>query len=652
MGLPLRRPKPSFVVAVQAPLYRPLPREFTPSDFVYPTTRPARSQEEPPLPGIVGRNLTRVVPKTQSSPSFWQGGPNRPCPDLWDHQRPGDQDSMSQRPTASHPESRSLSDGRNITLPPVNLRPHDEQPARHGHGGDALQEHRSQQPSHQIGTLSSAPSYPSMLSGDDRTTAGTSRGLGVHTMLNPTEPEARKASPTTGPVSPSPLLERRLSQQAASTDAVRPASPFKRSPNSPFHPAIDHGIYGGKGRKILTPKSPRSVSLGGQAMGVLRSAEPLSFAHEGRLYGAIPGSRESSVPPMPTMPAQSQHLYNFPPPVSGPPLSRRASVAAMGPRLPHSQSASPSPSYSPYSSQPSPASIYGKTPQGTSYFSGPALRGALVEGGSSQVAPPGTEGPYMTPLSESILFQGSPSSGHGPNIKMLPYPTEHGEFYMPVEVGAASKSADEKRKRNAGASARFRERRKLREKESTTNIQKLKQQSDDLERKLRETEQERDFYRLERDRFWDVLYRNPATRELAMQAPRSPRSTRPPTLPLATPGGPAYQTPESELSQGGRASRRRRMDTPEEYRYSLPPAAAYPPAPPHPGYPTRPEAGLHPQNPPPLHPESAPGPGMGLMGAPPPVSQRAPYNPYPRGGYERTWPGGPPPPGDASSQRK
>jgi len=93
-----------------------------------------------------------------------------------------------------------------------------------------------------------------------------------------------------------------------------------------------------------------------------------------------------------------------------------------------------------------------------------------------------------------------------------------------VDVHKASRLADEKRARNAEASARFRQRRKQKEKEANSNIEKLQQQTRDLERKIKEVEQERDFYRAERDRFRDVVYRTPNMRHLVMQAPPSPQS--------------------------------------------------------------------------------------------------------------------------------
>jgi hypothetical protein len=649
IGKPFRQPISSFTLAVQAPLCRPSPQDSTVTGFVYPATYSTRSRAQTQLPRVFGRGLTDFVSKAQSNPKFWQHD-LRPCPDLWDHQRLGDQDSMSQRSTASHPASRSPNDGQKIALPlpPVNLRPPEDErreyPQRHG---AASQEHGPSQPSQQIVSQPPAPSYPAMLAGDDRT-VGFSRGLGMHTILNPTEPEGDRPSPVLASNTQSPLMSRPISRRGTPIGITRPASGGKRGPSSPLPMAEGPS---GKSRKMLIPKSPRSISLGGQVMGLLRSGERVSGQEGPRVYAALPGIGSSEVPPMPTLPAHSQHGYNFPPPVSGPPLSRRASIAAIGPsRLLHSQSANSSPSYSSYSSQPSPAPIYqlGQPLHPTSYFSPSALKGALVEGGVAQATPPGTEGPYMTPLSESILFQGSPSGGHGSNIRMLPISTDLGQMYMPVDVQAGSKGADEKRKRNAGASARFRQRRKQREKESTTSIQKLEQQSKELENKLKETEQDRDFYRLERDRFRDALFRNPATRDVAMQAPPSPRLSRPPPVSLQ-PLGPMYQALEPDHAQGERPARRRRVESPAEYGYSLPPTPAYQPGS-HQGYSMRPET-TQPPTMPPMHTETAPGPGMGPMSAHPPITQRPPYEQYPRTGYDRAWPGGPAA-AENSSQRK
>jgi len=61
-------------------------------------------------------------------------------------------------------------------------------------------------------------------------------------------------------------------------------------------------------------------------------------------------------------------------------------------------------------------------------------------------------------------------------------------LHVPVDMQAASKVADEKRKRNATASHRFRQRRKEKERENTKKFS-------ELEQKIRELEEERDYYR-------------------------------------------------------------------------------------------------------------------------------------------------------------
>lgn len=91
---------------------------------------------------------------------------------------------------------------------------------------------------------------------------------------------------------------------------------------------------------------------------------------------------------------------------------------------------------------------------------------------------------------------------HGqPNLQMQ-LDTDSGPINIPVEVDVqqASRLADEKRKRNAGASARFRQRRKEKELASTHQIS-------DLNRRLRDIQEEREHYRRERDHYRDVVER-------------------------------------------------------------------------------------------------------------------------------------------------
>lgn len=110
-------------------------------------------------------------------------------------------------------------------------------------------------------------------------------------------------------------------------------------------------------------------------------------------------------------------------------------------------------------------------------------------------------------------------------VPILPTTYNSGSFGMnePQDVHQASRLAAEKRRRNEGASARFRQRRKDKEKEASMNIKKLQQQTEDLERQVREVDQARNFYRAERDRLQDYVSRSTEMRHLTLQAPRSPQ---------------------------------------------------------------------------------------------------------------------------------
>jgi len=114
------------------------------------------------------------------------------------------------------------------------------------------------------------------------------------------------------------------------------------------------------------------------------------------------------------------------------------------------------------------------------------------------------------------------SSTTGVNTyQMMTLDTENGPLQVPVDVQAASKVACEKRKRNATTSRRFRLRRKEKERETSQNISKLETQ-------IRETEEERDFFRGERDHFRNLLSRIPG------QAHHMPRPVFPQQRGLAS----------------------------------------------------------------------------------------------------------------------
>ena len=130
--------------------------------------------------------------------------------------------------------------------------------------------------------------------------------------------------------------------------------------------------------------------------------------------------------------------------------------------------------------------------------------------------------------------------------------TENGPIQVPVDVQAASKVADEKRKRNATASHRFRQRRKEKERETSQNISKLETQ-------LREMEEERDYYRGERDYFRNVASRIPGPGQAhLLPRPLSPKQRRQASMGGAIPfGDMQFQGSENGNRNAGRNTRRR-----------------------------------------------------------------------------------------------
>ncbi|KAH8679655.1 hypothetical protein BGZ60DRAFT_369203, partial [Tricladium varicosporioides] len=550
---------------------------------------------------------TDFVHKLHSYQQSWEGSGKGQCPGPRDHQGLGDQDSMSQRPPASRPGSHSPTDGQGTTLPSVQVRDDNQHAGGQVEGQRQRPESRGYQQQPQISphTARVAPLPPA---GDDWRSSTRPRDLGVHSILNPTEPDgggstARRAS---GSTMESPQSAAAPPQFGASPSRATPHTFLGQQPSSTTPPTAE-GYSAGypQPRRILTPRSPsRAISGGrGRARGSIDAHRSPFLPSRGRSYTVEAGAPET--PPVPPPQAPNQQQYGFPPSASTPSIDRRTSMPSMHapPNAPLSQSASPSISASsqnPSSAQTSPASFLfhkgGHAPQtSSSYFPGSTFGTAM------QPTAPGGGG------LQGMQYQGPSGEGQG-------------------------------------ASARFRQRRKEKEREASTNIEKLQQQTRDLERRVREVEQERDFYRGERDRFRDVLFRTPGMRDVAMQAPPSPLSMRPATSfpgPGQQLGGPphasGYGTPGSMIE---RAPRRRRMDTQGEFTslpYStLPPASTLPPVQSG-GYQP---AGPGPQSLPPLRMEAPASTQSAASTLPPATSgPSAPFDPYARPQYERGWPG-------------
>ncbi|KAL6716439.1 hypothetical protein ACLMJK_006006 [Lecanora helva] len=198
-----------------------------------------------------------------------------------------------------------------------------------------------------------------------------------------------------------------------------------------------------------------------------------------------------------------------------------------------SQSDSPSTQYSTYSQvsrQTPPVQANGSTGQPQSFFT------------------PFNAGGAASTMTFDVPASGGPAGGS--TYQMMTLDTENGPIQVPVDVQAASKVADEKRKRNATASHRFRQRRKEKERETSQNIAKL-------ESRIREMEEETDFYRGERDYFRNIASRVPGQAHL-LSRPLSPRQRRNVSMGGAMGfGNVQFQDPEGGNRNGGRNTRRR-----------------------------------------------------------------------------------------------
>ena len=233
-----------------------------------------------------------------------------------------------------------------------------------------------------------------------------------------------------------------------------------------------------------------------------------------------------------TPPTMAKINFTYSQQAAGRPEGRRGSDATS--QVAPSQSNSPTTSYSSHgqqSSRTSPAShfVQSTTQPPTSNYYG--------KGGS---------GPQITLGTDSTFTTSQNGQGQS-TYQLITLDTDQGPIQVPVDVQAASKVADEKRKRNAGASARFRQRRKEKEREASQMIAKL-------ESKVREINEEREYYRLERDYFRGLVYNSPAQAHVTPRLP-SPRQRK--LSPSSTAGTTDWQQNGERGSDDGRNQRRR-----------------------------------------------------------------------------------------------
>ena len=343
----------------------------------------------------------------------------------------------------------------------------------------------------------------------------TQRSFGVHSMLNPSQPDHQTSRPSDAPTSRLPgLVPRDEAQAQPSMPAASPRSRKRSQRNRPTEARSGNGRSSGP-RRTLTPISParRAESLGSRYLATTSNlGQPLAPAG-GRTYTAEPGQHpDSNIPPLPDLgftrgrPTEPQALGSGP--NSGRPFIGGYTASPDVPAYAR-PSESPRTSQSSYSlvSQPSPifAQLTTGAPQQTY--------------ATQQIAPSST----IPPISGSRLGDGHRHHVPGQTSLQMTLNTEQGTMVVPVDIQQASKTANEKRKRNASASARFRARRKEKEKEASHTIVSL-------EKDLKDIVDDRNHYRSERDYYRELAARHVDLSQLPPR-PISPSQLDSPTLP-------------------------------------------------------------------------------------------------------------------------
>ncbi|RDA94338.1 hypothetical protein CP533_3821 [Ophiocordyceps camponoti-saundersi (nom. inval.)] len=125
-------------------------------------------------------------------------------------------------------------------------------------------------------------------------------------------------------------------------------------------------------------------------------------------------------------------------------------------------------------------------------------------------------------------------------------------IYCPVDYSQASRKADEKRQRNAKASTRHRKKRKLQQEDKDRQLQELKDERQNLLQQVGDLTKQRDFYREERNRLRMLVAQTSSIHQHA-QGPPSPPAR-------SADRSPGRNRETSDPSSADRPPRRQRTD--------------------------------------------------------------------------------------------
>ena len=333
------------------------------------------------------------------------------------------------------------------------------------------------------------------------------------------------------------------------TSQSNPSTTAATSPPGPQRMSVDHPPqqssppashpYAISARQILTPKSPRASLLGRSA---LRPLEPPAIPASNLASSAV--SRGSVTAP--EYHAQSGYIAApsaAPTQYAPPPSQGHQSIApAPAPVRASADPVRPSTSYGYYQSgtyteplrtagvkrEHSGQPIYTNSPYTTTpsslsvnrTYSAPAAFGETKHWDPTGILNPAT-------VAKSDALKKLAIEGGQPVLALKPQDGE--EILVPVDLHGGSKIQDEKRQRNAGASARFRQRKKEREKDlaemntrMAEHIRELESRYNELLKHCNDLAADREFYRNERNRLRELVLRTPSIKEWAERAPPSP----------------------------------------------------------------------------------------------------------------------------------